>query len=239
VTSQSRGPGIQEPKYSSSFTRAASNTGGRINRQLLSVNDRRSRRDITALPERGIAMIERNTQLHFEAPGPGPWEQDPVHLPRPMTRYFQETQPAAIYQGSNNFARFYGLLIDGLNYRYVNGFGYMQVIPAPEQEIPGRFARAGQVVEQKLWRQQLRDWDEVRKPTSIAAHRELQSVNSDLLSDTELVAYLTRCRDHHAAMTAQHMSFTAGAVIPVGDFLAHVGDWTGLPHSELLGLMRG
>ena len=40
-------------------------------------------------------------------------------------------------------------------------------------------------------------------------------------------------------MLAQHMRFTAGAVLPTGDFLAHVGDWTGLPHSELLGLMRG
>src|SRR5262249_28260666 len=29
------------------------------------------------------------------------------------------------------------------------------------------------------------------------------------------------------------------AVIPTGDFLAHVGEWTGLPPSELLGLMRG
>ena len=70
-------------------------------------------------------------------------------------------------------------------------------------------------------------------------HRELQAVDPDALSDAELVAYLTRCRDHHSAMIAQHMRFTAGAVIPTGDFLAHVGDWTGLPPSELLGLMRG
>jgi pyruvate,water dikinase len=40
-------------------------------------------------------------------------------------------------------------------------------------------------------------------------------------------------------MITQHMRFTAGAVLPVGDFLAHVGDWTGLPPAELLGLMRG
>src|SRR5262245_45802846 len=40
-------------------------------------------------------------------------------------------------------------------------------------------------------------------------------------------------------MIAQHMRFTASAVIPTGDFLAHVGDWTGLPPSELLSLMRG
>src|SRR5262249_46836166 len=38
---------------------------------------------------------------------------------------------------------------------------------------------------------------------------------------------------------AQHMRFTAGALLPTGDFLAHVGAWTGLPPSELLGLMRG
>ena len=40
-------------------------------------------------------------------------------------------------------------------------------------------------------------------------------------------------------MIVQHMRFTAGAVLPTGDFLAHVGDWTGLPPFELPGLMRG
>jgi len=40
-------------------------------------------------------------------------------------------------------------------------------------------------------------------------------------------------------MLAQHMRFTAGALLPTGDFLAHVGNWTGLPPSDLLGLMRG
>ena len=40
-------------------------------------------------------------------------------------------------------------------------------------------------------------------------------------------------------MIAQHMRYTASAVVPTGDFLAHVGDWTGLPPAELLSLMRG
>ena len=35
------------------------------------------------------------------------------------------------------------------------------------------------------------------------------------------------------------MRFTAGTLLPTGDFLAHAGEWTGLPQSELLGLMRG
>jgi len=179
------------------------------------------------------------TELRFDPPGPGPWAQDPTHFPRPMTRYFQELHPPAFKTGTNDFARFYGLLIDGLLVGYVNGFCYNQVLPAPDAEIPERFERAERVLAQKLWREQLRDWDEHRKPASIASHRELQAVNPDTLSDTELVAYLTRCCDHHSAMVAQHMRFTATALIPTGDFLAHVGEWTGLPPSELLGLMRG
>src|SRR6266705_1078585 len=186
-----------------------------------------------------MTASDTSTKLSFEPPGPGSWEQDPVHLPRPMTRYFQETHPAPFRRGTNDFARFYGLLIDGLQIGYVNGFGYNQVLPAPDAEIPQRFQRAEQVFTQKLWREQLRDWDEKHKPSSIATHRELQAVTPDALSDAELTAYLTRCRDHHSAMIAQHMRFTAGALLPTGDFLAHVGDWTGLPPSDLLSLMRG
>ena len=178
-------------------------------------------------------------ELYFEPPGPGSWEQDPSHFPRPMTRYWQETHPPAYKRGTKDFARFYGLLIDGIQIGYVNGFAYHQVMPAPEAEIPERFKRAEQVFPRKLWREQLRDWDENRKPSSIATHRELQTVNPDALSDKELITYLTRCRDHHSAMITQHMRFTAGTLLPTGDFLARVGDWTDLPQSELLGLMRG
>jgi pyruvate,water dikinase len=156
-----------------------------------------------------------------------------------MTRYWQEIHPPAFKKGTNDFARFYGLLIDGLQMGYVNGIAYRQLLPAPEAEIPERFKRAEQVFSQKLWREQLRDWDERHKPCSIATHRELQAVNPDTLSDAKLAAYLTRCRNHHSDMIAQHMRFTAGALLPTGDFLAHVGDWTGLPSSELLALMRG
>ena len=156
-----------------------------------------------------------------------------------MTRYWTETHPEAFKRGIRDFTSFYGMLLDTLEMEYVNGFGYKTARPVAEDEVPQRFQRAEEVVQGKLWREQLRDWDETVKPASIKAHRELQSVDPDELSDEDLVAYLTRCRDHHAAMISQHMRFTASAVIPTGDFLAHVGDWTGVPPAELLGLMRG
>jgi pyruvate,water dikinase len=40
-------------------------------------------------------------------------------------------------------------------------------------------------------------------------------------------------------MMVQHMRYTAGSLLPTGDFLAQTGDWTGLPPAELLALLRG
>lgn len=180
-----------------------------------------------------------NRPLPFDPPGPGPWTQDGVHFPRPMTRYFQQVHPAAFLAGTSDFARFYGMLIDGLQMAYVNGFGYHQIVPAVQSELPARFERAAAVYADKLWRGQLREWDERCKPAAIARHRELQRVDPDALGDAELAAYLRACRDHHAAMQAQHMRFTAAAMLPTGDFLAHAGEWTGLAHSQLLALLRG
>lgn len=179
------------------------------------------------------------TELRFEPPGPGSWELDAVHFPRPVTRYWAETHPEPFKRGFAEFTRFYGILIDGRDYRYVNGFCYGTVVPLGESEVPERFARAEEVFDKKLWREQLRDWDETSKPASIETHRELQAVAPDGLSDDELVSYLGRCRDHHAAMIYQHMRFTGAPSIPTGDFLAHVGDWTGLPPADLLELLRG
>jgi pyruvate,water dikinase len=146
---------------------------------------------------------------------------------------------APFEKGTSDFASFYGMLIGGLTMSYPNGFAYKAVLPAPDEELSQRFQRAAEVIEKKLWREQLKEWDETCKPAAIAKHRELQAVDADALSDEELAAYIERCRDHHAAMITQHMRFTASAVVPTGDFVAHVGEWTGLPPSELLDLMRG
>ena len=179
------------------------------------------------------------TELRFEPPGPGSWSLDDVHFPRPVTRYWAEMHPEPFRRGFSEFTRFYGLLIDTMMYEYVNGFAYSSMRPVSDEEVPRRFQRAEEVFEKKLWREQLRDWDESFKPASIRTHRELQSVHADELSEEDLVAYLTRCRDHHAEMIFQHMRHTAAAMLPTGDLLAHVGEWTDLPPAHLLGMMQG
>ena len=182
---------------------------------------------------------QSTTELRFEAPGPGSWELEAVHFPRPVTRYWEEMHPEPFKRGVRDFTSFYGMLIDTLDYEYINGFAYLAVLPVAPEEAPARFQRAEELFAGKLWREQLRNWDETIKPASIAMHRAIQAVDPDELSDEELVAHLERCRDHHMAMVSQHMRHTAAAVVPTGDFLAHVMTWADVPPSELLDLMRG
>jgi len=182
---------------------------------------------------------QRTTGLSFEPPGPGSWTLDPVHFPRPVTRYFAEMHPEPFQRGTHEFMAFYGTPLDSMESRYVNGFAYHAMRPAPDSEIPQRFARAEAVWEHKVWREQLREWDETFKPAAISTHRELQSVDADALSDDALVAYLTRCREHHSQMVFQHMRFTGSAMLPVGDLLAHLGFWTSVAPADALAMLRG
>jgi len=179
------------------------------------------------------------TALQFEPPGPGSWHLDSVHFPRPVTRYWAEMHPEPFRRGTQEFMAFYGTPLDGMEMQYVNGFAYSSMRPAPEEEIPQRFARAEEVWERKVWREQLREWDETFKPAAIRTHRELQSVDAEALSDDALVEYLTRCREHHSQMIFQHMRFTGSAMLPVGDLLAHLGAWTTVTPSDTLAMLRG
>ncbi len=182
---------------------------------------------------------ECRSGLTFEPPGPGSWTIDAVHFPRPATRYWAEMHPEPALRGYSEFTRYYGIPIGAVQFAYVNGFAYTTVRRVPDEEIPERDRRARYVFEHKLWRDQLRDWDQTVKPASIKTHRELQSVDPAGLTDAELVAYLTRCRNHHIEMIYQHMRFTGAAMVAIGDLLAHVGDWTDVPPADLLSVMRG
>jgi phosphohistidine swiveling domain-containing protein len=186
-----------------------------------------------------MSQAQTANDLVFESPGPGSWKLDAVHFPRPVTRYWAETHPEPFRRGFSDFTRFYGMLIDTLDTAYPNGFSYTMMRPAAPEDVPSRLQRAEEVFKGKLWREQLREWDETVKPASIAAHRAIQAVDPDALDDQDLSDYLARCHEHHAAMITQHMRFTGSAMIPTGDFLAHVGAWSGLPPADLLGLLRG
>lgn len=177
--------------------------------------------------------------LEFRAPGPGSWVLDATHWPRPVTRLFASLYPESFARGFTEGMRRYGLLILHPELRFVNGFVYSRVLPAPEHEIPERFANAARAFEAQLWRKDLRRWDEEAKPASIRAHLALQRVDPWSLETEGLLRHLEDCRVHLGRMLEQHQHFTAATLVPTGDFLVQGSALSGLPPAQLLGLLRG
>jgi phosphohistidine swiveling domain-containing protein len=179
--------------------------------------------------------------LEFQPPGPGSWELDLTHYPRPVARFMVDPdvyeEPMA--RGFIWTLKRYGLAILLPEYRFVDGFGYRCVRPAPEEELPERFANAARAFQTRLWREDLRRWDEEVKPVSIRAHLALQRIDARALEREALLEHLVACYAHLQRMFEQHYRFTAPALLPVGDFVVQASELSGVPAAELLVLTRG
>jgi pyruvate,water dikinase len=143
--------------------------------------------------------------------------------------------------------------------RFVNDFCYGKFVPvgAPDNaagppprpifmlltrlhpEIRRRIAAAPEVFEKKLWREDMRRWDEEVKPDSIARNRKLQNAAISALGDAEFIAHLEDVRANAAEMIYRHHIFTIPSCFPVGHFVSQVQRWTGLPSGEVLGVLKG
>ena len=144
-----------------------------------------------------------STTKKFDPPGPGCWELDMVHFSRPVSRLFAEMFPARFTAGFSTSTRLYGSLLETLEFAPSNGFMYHAArgVGAPKgakgpppkpvfklmtllhPEIRRRIATAKETFAKKRWREDLRLWDEEKKPASIKTHLELQSVNVSALDD--------------------------------------------------------
>jgi phosphohistidine swiveling domain-containing protein len=184
----------------------------------------------------------RIEDLEFEPPSPGSWELDRTHYPRPVARFIAE--PPATFEepyarGFTETLRRYGTVVLRPDYRFVNGFVYLCIRPAPEEEIPERFENAARAFETKLWREDIRRWDEEMKPASIRAHLALQRIDPGALDHGGLLEHLVACYAHMQRMFEQQYRLVAPALLPTGDFVAQASELCGASPAELLVLTRG
>lgn len=200
-----------------------------------------------------------DTKRVFEAPGGGAWELETAHFTRPMTTFAQEAVAGGFPEGFAEGMARYGMLLSHFEPRFVHGFMYQRAVafgappdakgPPPKLIFQAltrlhpamrRRIRAGhEAMEKKVWRDDLRRWDDHVKPASIRRHRELSAIDVRAMSDEELCAHLEVCLAHVRAMIRQHHEFTATCILPVGDLLAHVQEWTGKSPGEILQVLRG
>lgn len=177
--------------------------------------------------------------LEFVPPGPGSWQVDRVHTPRPATRCAQELTPPALAAGFAETFERYGLPIRSVTTGTVHGFSCSQRVPVHRSEIEARARQAEEMLATRRWRADLERWDHEVKPRAILRHRSLGAVAVDDLSAPELVSHLRECGDHWRAMVRQHHQFNGAAMFPLGDFLAFADDVTGLAPAELVELFAG
>ena len=196
---------------------------------------------------------------HFAPPGPGCWEIDAMHFPRPVTPFHAALFPGAMQASFREQSPRYGMLLEYLEFHFVNGFGYLcpRPVAAPKNAtgappklvfklllalhpaMRARVRSARTLATRKPWRADLALWDKEIKPAAIRAHLSLQAIDPTTLSQDDLLAHLDRCREHVRAMIRQHHRFTLTCMLPVGDFLAQAMDWTGLPATTILKCLHG
>jgi rifampicin phosphotransferase len=197
--------------------------------------------------------------LEFTPPGPGVWELEQTHFSRPATRYASSIFPRSLSKGFGEGTRRYGLLLDTLQVRMVNDFVYNKFCPvgAPENakgpppkfvfkamtwlhpEIRRRINTGSRVFEQKLWREDMKRWDEYLKPDSVARNSSLQKAAIASLPHSEFIKYLEEVRGNSAEMIYRHHIFTIPCCMPVGHFLVECERWTGLPSGQILSVLKG
>lgn len=178
----------------------------------------------------------------YEAPGPGTWEQDPTHFPRPVTPFVEETFLEGFVRGFSEGSARYGVLLSHIEPAVVNGFVYNQMVgvdPDDAEEFERRAAAAERTVQSKLWREDLDLWDQEFKPDSIRRNRALESVDVSELDTDALVDHLEAVRDNAREMMYRHHKWSFTAILPVGMYLASALQWTGLDAGELLAPLKG
>jgi phosphohistidine swiveling domain-containing protein len=201
----------------------------------------------------------RMDEITWEPPGKGPWEVEATHYSRPLSRFTQDAFRHGFVKGFSEGTANYGLLLDHMEPAVVNDFLYQQPVavgapkgamgppPAPVLWLLSRLHPAlrartkanVRAVRGKRWRQEIRTWDDVDRPSIVARHREIQAVDVEALSEGELAAHVIRCRDHVEDAVYMHHKYTITSTFVTGDFLAGAAAWTGVPAGELLTLLRG
>lgn len=191
----------------------------------------------------------------FEAPGPGTWELDTTHFSKPISAYAAGFMSASFVRGFKEGTERYGLLMSHLQSANIHGFSYSKPVLAfaPEDAPPGpppagyfeqpellaRIQNGKKAIENKLWHEDLKRWDEEVKPDSIRRNLKLQAINPESLDSEGLVQHMIDCYENASEMIYRHHIFTIASIFPTGLYIDKVCQWTGASTGEVLNLLKG
>lgn len=209
--------------------------------------------------ETGTATPARGDAPTFEAPGPGVWQRDEDHWPRPVPASYTEIYPDATVPYVREWTRRYGLLLDYFETAFVDGFGYarMHAVGEPGDGGPSgpppkpvfwllsrlhpaireRRKAAQRAIEERLWLSDLQQWEQEAKPAIVSENRANAAVERGALSDRALLEHVDECRETLRRLIGVHHRFNGG-MLPIGLLLVAMDEWTG-DAASVLELLEG
>ena len=199
------------------------------------------------------------TTHEWKPPGPGSWMRDPDHQTSAWTRYLCAMLLPAFDRGyREGFAR-YGVIIDHLDARIVNGWLFARPRPVGAPEKPGspppklivkamfllhpelrrRANTAREIFRTRSWRQDAERWYGEERDALRRRNLEIQAVDPEGLDDTDLQRHLAAATDAFVEGTTIHFRHNPAASVPLGDWLGRAIEWTGASPEEALRALSG
>jgi pyruvate,water dikinase len=156
------------------------------------------------------------------------------------------------------FAR-YGAMLDTIEYASIHGFVYIAPRPlgAPKDAkgpppklllkllcalhpaLRGRIKQARRVLDERLWRVDRARYMDEERPRLEETLEAFGRRDLTKLTDAELAAHLDEIHRTVRSAIFDHFRYAAAAMLPVGDFVVHVVDWTGCSPSDAIALLNG
>ncbi|HKY16695.1 MAG TPA: hypothetical protein VJM33_17350, partial [Microthrixaceae bacterium] len=200
--------------------------------------------------------------IEWKAPAGGLWELESTHLQGGQPQLFQDLAPSAFQDRFRETAARYGLPVDYVEVRFVNDHCYarMRAVGAPEPkpgkpskappslvlkvlarvhpELRRRSRAARRAIDQALWIEDRRRWEEHGRAELLAAARALQGEPVEELDDAGLVDHLGRAAAHLERGIGTHFALLPIHNVPVGRLLLGCRGW-GIEPDEAFPLLAG
>jgi pyruvate,water dikinase len=168
----------------------------------------------------------------------GYWERRDSRFPLPVSNHLWELVVSARDRGIRTGFERYGCSIESIQYTRIQGrqYGRIQYIKSP-QELLEREQTAENVMASRLWRDDCASWpvlrDCLRKRLIEFSRIDPCTLGMDQLRET-----IVRLGEIFTEGTTQHFLQQPASMIPVGDWVLHTSEATGLSSSEIIATLQ-
>jgi hypothetical protein len=196
--------------------------------------------------------------LVFEPPGPGVWNTDGLHTPKPITRMKQDTY-FVLPRGMRAGMLRYGALSEGISIAILHRFVYASpqfVVKRPPGDddrakaafmaeaeanpmLQERFDRAEQALTTKRWRADREHWDTIGKPWMLGRTLALTDEDPGKMTDETLNLHIQESIHHLALASEYHHILNLVPALPRCLLFLDTAKWTGLSIDQLEPLLLG